>query len=104
MLTPVNIFLGIWFLKCKSEEYLLITKRIFSAGKEHQIILKMQNSPNSIFMKYSEVYSLTSLRPRQNVHRFSNDIPKRILLHENRCVLIKISLESHKGPANTKTA
>ena len=44
---------------------------------------------------------LNTLRPRQNVRRFADDTFKRIFLHENVKISIKIPLKSvPKGPIN----
>ena len=39
------------------------------------------------------MYDINTLRPRQNGHRFANDIFKRIFLNENVRISIKISLK-----------
>ena len=47
-------------------------------------------------------YFLTTFRPRQNGHRFLDNIVKYIFLNENECISIKISLKFvTKGPINT---
>ena len=46
---------------------------------------------------------LNTLRPRQNGRRFADDIFKRIFMHENARISIKISLKFvPKGPINNK--
>ena len=49
--------------------------------------------------------SINSMRPRQNAHRFPNDIFKRIFLNENCCILMKISFKFvPQGPINNNPA
>ena len=59
----------------------------------------MNGVVNCLFHPYGQ--ALTTLRPRQNGRRFSDDTFKRIFLNENVRISIKISLKFvPKGPIN----
>ena len=53
-----------------------------------------QNQPQSAIMAFqSPIYSVSTLRPRQNGHRFVDDVFKCIFRNENVWILLKISLK-----------
>ena len=58
-----------------------------------------------VWIKYLHHKVVNSLRPRQNIHHFPDDIFKRIVLNEYVWILIKISLKFiSKGLINNNPA